>query len=141
MCAVTTTYQLHLACNNHRTGIHQGHVEHVGLCVPGSLDRLLDLEGPQLPCGLIKADGGAALFLRLGKHPYRLIGYTEGIGNWCWDAAHLQPAEAATILNVLRAAGWHPIAGWAVAWAHWNSRQPFTAAALAQMLEEAETQS
>lgn len=118
-----------LCCNDHRNGMHQGFVEHIEVGGrDGDVFLALDgycraSDGPFE----VEAGGRRVAVLRIGRHRYRVRGYTTWAGNWCWDQSRMPPGEAARLLNNLRTSNrWSPHEGHSWVWDLWKSGEPFT---------------
>jgi hypothetical protein len=86
------TIMLHL-CTNDRHG------NHIGMCRNITLDdsERLSLESPFFDRHL-KCEIGRRTF-RLGKMTWQHFGHVRYAGNIMWDAVHVTPETAASVLN------------------------------------------
>jgi hypothetical protein len=82
-------------CNDHRNGMFIGRFDAVNFSLAG---ELVELEGP--PTVIRILDKGR---LQISRYLFRHRGYTEWVGNWCWDEFWIP--EAARLLRVLRKRG------------------------------------
>jgi hypothetical protein len=128
---------IHLACNNHRNGFHQGHVESISIYGDDGIDPLLMLTGGRLSCGVARSEKShKARFLRLGHlRNLRILSYTTWVGNWCWDAAQLSPEDTARLVNHLKRRGWENEGGWIEMGEKWDSGYVFTASDFSEVTE------
>lgn len=86
--------QIHLCVNDHRNGMFNGRIMGVSL----NDSEELTLASPYLNRGLkceVTDDR-----IRVGKsREWPIFGEHEWVGNWCWNAYAMRPADAADLIN------------------------------------------
>lgn len=100
---MTTTISIHLACNNSNS-VHTGHVEAIAL-YHDDIVPVLQLEGDAIACGVARGVNGY-LVLQVGYIVMRCYNYKEFVGSLIWDACRISLADAARVVNSVRAHGW-----------------------------------
>lgn len=124
--------QLLMACNDHRNGSYTGQTEKVTLRVDD--DMALDLSGKKVACRLLFATlSGKPRYLRFGHLELRIGGYSTWYGNWCWDMAKVQTADAAKVANYLRKRGWKYDEAWSEMAQKWDAGTEFIAGDFAEV--------
>ena len=102
------TYCLMLAVNDPANGVATEHIDAVQLYMRDNpVEPLLSLQGrPVHYHSYTSAQGHKIRTLVIGHLHCRVLGYATWVGNWCWDMAQINAADAARILHYLRRRGW-----------------------------------
>lgn len=115
---------LHICCNHHQNGSFAERVFGVNVA-----DIHLDVmvNGAETRCRpLGKQHFG------IGRVKFRIHGYREWVGNWCWDAMRASRQDVLRVMNYLKSRRWHdfPVYGIDTApeefWSAWEADRPLT---------------
>lgn len=101
-----------LLCNDGDNGTFTGRVEAFDIG-----DNLMSLRGAYYPDKGLKLEydftGGGASWgaspvkgrIKISRRYFRVLGYTYGYGNWCWDLVMVEPAVVIDLINYLKKTG------------------------------------
>lgn len=80
-----------LACNDP----HNGHCRNRCDSIHVGSSNSIELHGPEIRTNI------SGNKVRLGRRIFRHVGMGTWVGNWCWDAAWVEPETCVEILNWL----------------------------------------
>ncbi len=133
---------IEFACNDPGNGNDTGRVGKIQLVIGGECAAELDCWfWPPSRFPRFSAALAPDRWVRISQRTFRILGYSNWVGNWCWDAASVTPVVAADILNYLRELGWHNEGGFGDICGQWDRGEKFKASdieALAMTDEELE---
>lgn len=125
-------WSLHLACNDWRSGMFTGNVHAIEIGLGRGNFRFgtdfldewhLKLDGPEVRMRILKDEGGA-MRLHVSHYEFKVRGYTEWFGNWCWDACYIQRATVRELCRHLKARRWSPEDGSQRMWEWFERLEP-----------------
>ena len=102
-----TAIQVAFCCNDPDNGSPTGRIDAVRIRelihVAGPIEERNGVDGDLIGSTVFAANKRFVVIA--GKYfPHR--GYSTWVGNWCWDAAWMMPADALDLLNHLKGMEW-----------------------------------
>lgn len=106
-----TRIDLMICVNDPDNGCDTERVDGIDVESEGT-DQLLELRGQPLVCRTFQDPGGKVVQLQIGRLKMPVYGYGSWVGNWCWDCARVDLADAVRVINYVQRRGWDCEAGW-----------------------------
>lgn len=120
-----------IACNEHHSGQFRGSASSflfeffagsrpMADCTIESKYSNCDLR-VSFACALPKRNDTRDTIVLGRSHAMPFESYQEWLGNWCWDAMVIRPADAVRLLRKLRRSGFHIDSGTSRLWDWWEA--------------------